>query len=324
MNTPLVSVAMLTYNHAPFIAKAIESVLMQDVNFAYELVIADDASTDGTSDIVKYYAEKYPEKIVAVVHEKNLGMAANSIFLRNLCCGKYTANLEGDDYWTDANKLQIQVDFLRNNPEFTAVFTDYIDVDENGNPIKNAKTKKSMIAGEEFTICDFENYLMAGHINTKVGLPLSSMLLPEQLKIYDESSAIGDTKFNLAAVMCGRVKKIPIVTSAYRQHSGQWTKSVNYNMNADMYRNMLELEKLAQNLFGKKLCYRKVKMRCWYGIFISWLKHPSKETFGNMRKVFNNENNKLGKLVFLFTHTISFPFRKLYAKIIGHSPRLQH
>ena len=96
-----VSVAMITYNHERFIAQAIESVLMQQTDFAVELVIGEDCSTDKTRAIVCAYGERYPERIRLLLPERNQGMIPNFVATMNACQGQYIALLEGDDYWTD-------------------------------------------------------------------------------------------------------------------------------------------------------------------------------------------------------------------------------
>jgi glycosyltransferase involved in cell wall biosynthesis len=116
---PLVSVACITYNHEKFIGQAIESVLMQETDFPVEFVIGEDCSTDGTREIVKQYAEKFPSVIRALFPEKNLGMAKNYEAVRLACRGKYIAWLEGDDYWILPSKLQTQVDLMEANPHFS-------------------------------------------------------------------------------------------------------------------------------------------------------------------------------------------------------------
>ncbi|NLI41548.1 MAG: glycosyltransferase [Caldisericales bacterium] len=121
---PLVSVCMITYNHEPYIAQAIESVLMQQTDFPVELVIGEDCSTDNTRAIVCDYRERYPERIHLLLPEHNLGMFPNFVATLQACDGRYIALLEGDDYWTDPFKLQKQVDFLEVHPEYGLVHTD--------------------------------------------------------------------------------------------------------------------------------------------------------------------------------------------------------
>lgn len=122
MNTPLVSICSITYNHAPYIRQCLDGFLMQKTNFKYEIIIHDDASTDGTTEIIKEYAEKYPDLITPIFQSENQyskgvrGFYAR--FVYPLAKGKYIALCDGDDYWTDPLKLQKQVDFLEANPEY--------------------------------------------------------------------------------------------------------------------------------------------------------------------------------------------------------------
>lgn len=125
MTTPLVSVHMITYNHAPYIAQAIEGVLMQDTDFPFELVIGEDCSTDGTRDIIAKYRDKYPEVIRVITSGVNVGAAENNSRTLKACRGKYIAYCEGDDFWHRIDKLQLQVEYLEGHPECGLVCSDY-------------------------------------------------------------------------------------------------------------------------------------------------------------------------------------------------------
>jgi glycosyltransferase involved in cell wall biosynthesis len=125
MSAPLVSVKMITYNHAPYIAQAIEGVLRQRTDFPFELVIGEDCSTDGTRDIVFDYQKRHPDVIRVVTSERNVGMKQNSYRTGRACRGKYIAFCEGDDYWHHPLKLQKQVYHIDSHPECGLVFSDY-------------------------------------------------------------------------------------------------------------------------------------------------------------------------------------------------------
>ncbi|NLK82372.1 MAG: glycosyltransferase [Bacteroidales bacterium] len=122
MNKPLVSIFCVSYNHEQFIAQALDGFVMQKTNFDYEKVISDDCSTDNTKSIINEYIKKYPKLFKDVSPRKNLGMQKNWLHTLNACTGKYIALCEGDDYWTDANKLQKQVDFMEANDEYVMCF----------------------------------------------------------------------------------------------------------------------------------------------------------------------------------------------------------
>ncbi|HEX9927582.1 MAG TPA: glycosyltransferase, partial [Pyrinomonadaceae bacterium] len=123
-NKPKVAVFMVAYNHARYIAQAIEGVLMQETDFPFKLFIGEDCSTDETRNICLSFKEKYPNKINLILNEKNLGGAPNALNVYKVCFeyGDYVAMCEGDDYWTDSRKLQRQIDFLEANPDFSVCF----------------------------------------------------------------------------------------------------------------------------------------------------------------------------------------------------------
>lgn len=118
---PIVSVHMLTYNHESCIAEAIEGVINQKANFLFELVIGEDCSTDNTRKIVLDYQRRFPHIIKVIKSDDNVGMLSNSLRTTKACTGKYLAYCEGDDYWHNPNKLQIQVDFLEKNANYGMV-----------------------------------------------------------------------------------------------------------------------------------------------------------------------------------------------------------
>src|SRR6056297_3787619 len=113
MSNPLVSVCCITYNHVGFIDQAIQSFLNQKTGFDFEIIVNDDCSTDGTTEKLIEFQRKHPEKIKLVLHEKNeWQQGKRAIFARNTfpkARGKYIALCEGDDFWSNNQKLQIQV-----------------------------------------------------------------------------------------------------------------------------------------------------------------------------------------------------------------------
>lgn len=122
---PLVSICCTTYNHELYINDAIEGFLMQKTNFPIEIIIHDDASTDKTALIIKEYADKHPGLIIPILQKENQwsqGIRPSLKFVWPRTQGKYIALCEGDDYWTDPNKLQKQVDLLEKNQEFSICF----------------------------------------------------------------------------------------------------------------------------------------------------------------------------------------------------------
>ena len=122
MKKPVVSVLLITYNQQDFIEQAIESVLMQKVNFPYEIIIGEDLGPDKTRAICEEYAAKY-DFIHVLPRTKNFGVAGNWCDCAQHAQGKYMMMLDGDDYWTDPNKMQMQVDFMETHSECVVCHT---------------------------------------------------------------------------------------------------------------------------------------------------------------------------------------------------------
>ncbi len=112
-----VQVVCVTYNQKDYIKDALDSFIMQKTNFKFQVLVGDDCSTDGTSEVVAEYARKYPDIIVHIRREQNLGCLKNFIDLCEQVTAKYAAFCDGDDYWTDENKLQIQFDYMEKNTD---------------------------------------------------------------------------------------------------------------------------------------------------------------------------------------------------------------
>jgi hypothetical protein len=140
MLSPKVTVSLITYNHAPYIAEAIESVLMQRTTFPVELVIGEDESSDGTREIVQRFAAQYPDRIRLHLHSRSANISyqgrptSRRNFVNNVqsARGEYIALLDGDDYWTDPEKLQRQADFLDAHAECGTCFHRVMVVDQKG------------------------------------------------------------------------------------------------------------------------------------------------------------------------------------------------
>ena len=123
---PLVSIKCFVYNHEPYLRQCLDGFVMQKTNFKFEAIVHDDASTDGSAAIIREYAEKYSDIIKPILETENQyskkdGSLQNIIDAQVL--GKYIAICEGDDYWIDPNKLQMQVDFLEANPDYGMCYT---------------------------------------------------------------------------------------------------------------------------------------------------------------------------------------------------------
>ncbi|KUJ51521.1 glycosyltransferase family 2 protein [Chryseobacterium sp. JAH] len=225
---PLVSVCTLTYNQQDFIKQTVESLLMQETNFEYEVVISDDGSTDDTIqiiyEIIRSHEKGYRVKLLA--HE-NMGVLPNYIYTFKQCSGKYIAFCEGDDYWTDSEKLQIQADFLEINEEYAICFH------------KVNKLTDDLVLTEWPT----DNFEKTYTVKDLAAGPLmytpTVMLRSEHIYIPDwyVDAPLFDYPLQMMVARKGKIKYLPLNMANYRVGTGIWT-SDNGN------RQMKKLQKL--------------------------------------------------------------------------------
>jgi len=223
---PLISVLMITYNHEKFIAQAIESVLIQQVNFKYEIVIGEDCSTDRTKDIVVDYQEKYSDRIKLLSQEKNAGMHKNFIDAYYSCRGKYIALLEGDDYWTDPHKLQKQVEFLEANPEYVICFH-RVKVLEKNRFVEDDITEQRYNNIITFPV-NLNNLLTLGNF-----IHTPSVVFRNIIKEYPWEyllSPVGDYFLYIILAKNGYIKRLEDVMAVYRKGVGVWSSLNNREM----------------------------------------------------------------------------------------------
>lgn len=154
----LVSVVCITYNHEPYLRDALEGFLMQKTSFPFEIILAEDCSTDGTRKICKEYVARYPEKIRYIYRDHNVGYNANEYEAMCAARGKYIAYCEGDDYWTDSLKLQKQVDFLESHPEYAVCWHRCKHRNVETKEEKNDACGKILLNGAEGVDIDLDTY----------------------------------------------------------------------------------------------------------------------------------------------------------------------
>lgn len=207
IDSPIVSIGVLVYNQKEYISLAIESILNQEVNFDYEIVIADDCSNDGTRDILINYQQKYPKIIKLILQEKNIGLAENSKILKRACKGRYRATLEGDDYWINNQRLQQQVDFLENNRDFSAVCGGLISIDESGGRcvFPWGGVEKSYRTHGVYTKEDFNNWKLPCHVSAWLAYNWYYILDNKNFNIYESYPFPGDRKTPLFTMGLGKI-----------------------------------------------------------------------------------------------------------------------
>ena len=214
-----VSVCMITYNHEKYIAQAIESVLMQETDFKYELIIGEDCSTDKTRIIIQEYGSRFPDRIKLFLNEKNLGGHKNLLHCYQACQGKYIALLEGDDYWTSKNKLQKQVDFLENHSECAICYHRCKIAREDNPPTENLILEKNPRPISKLEKLFEGNYLPTCSVLVRNNLIPS---FPDWIYNY----WFLDWVFHILNAQFGDIGFIDEYMGVYRIHSKSLTASV--------------------------------------------------------------------------------------------------
>ena len=207
--TPKVSILTITYKHESYIRQALESFVSQKTNFDFEAIVGDDASPDGTQAIIREYAEKYPDIIKPILREKNIGGCNNVKDVYNRATGEYIAICEGDDFFTDENKLQIQADYMDAHPEVSICFHPVNVFYQNKEKLdKEFRPKRVSVA--ELLKHNFiqTNSVMARRRNYE---DMPTDIMP------------GDWYMNLFHAQFGQIGFIDKTMSAYRKHDqGIW------------------------------------------------------------------------------------------------------
>lgn len=235
----MVSVEMITYGHENYIRQAIESILMQETNFDYDLVIADDCSPDNTQEIVNDIIKNHPKgQIIKYFrHKKNIGMNANGLFALKQCKAKYIALCEGDDYWTDPYKLQKQIDFLEKNPKYVVSFTNFDSIKNDKDLITNNPITDKL--PEIFTI-DYNNLY-----DPYCTMTLTCVFLSEALDAEKDFSNLKHVKDNTTYALLLR-KGLGVFmnfkSSVYRLHDGGvFSMKSNFYKTHNSYLNLNEI-----------------------------------------------------------------------------------
>jgi glycosyltransferase involved in cell wall biosynthesis len=216
-STPLVSVAMITYNHETYIGQAIEGVARQQRTFPVELIIGEDCSTDGTRALVFRYQQKYPELIRVITSENNVGMRKNGLRTYAAARGKYIAYCEGDDCWHDPGKLQRQVDYLEEHSECGMVYTNA----DAYHVLSGQRTRMAMPHRPE--LCNSDDPYLQQLTGARIIWPLTVCLRKAVLdqvtrecpEITDTSLPMGDTPRFLEMARRTVIHYMPIATATH-------------------------------------------------------------------------------------------------------------
>ncbi len=234
----MVTIRCITYNHEPYIRQCLEGFVMQKTNFRFEAIVHDDASTDGTADIISEYAERYPEIIKPIFETENQYSKHDGSIRRIMDAhthGKYVAICEGDDYWTDPLKLQKQVDFMESHPEHSLCFHAHYREYNDGRKELDARYN------ENIEICPVKDIIMGGGGY----MATNSMLFRRELGYVNypqwaQDAPVGDLPLMLVLLERGYIGYLNINMSTYRINSiGSWSNQLNSTSFRKRHRNLM-------------------------------------------------------------------------------------
>ena len=214
MDNPILSIYITTFNHSKYISQALDSVLSQKTDYPFEVLVGDDCSTDGTQKILQSYEKKYPGffQIFYREHNMNKEYPNNVQDLIRRCKGKYLILLEGDDYWTDDLKIDRQIMFLEDHPDYLAVAHNCRIVDENSDPSERSYPE---CKHEEYTMEDYVYGILPGQTTTLMYINYWNR--PDiNLSFVNKRIQPGDKKKVFTLISHGKIHCIQKVMSAYR------------------------------------------------------------------------------------------------------------
>ena len=210
-----VSIIVPVYNHEQYIAKALDSILIQKTKYTYEILIGEDCSHDKSKEIIKEYEKKYFDKIRVFCRKINIGGTKNGYLLYMEARGRYIALLEGDDYWCDENKIERQVDFLDSHPAYIGVAHNFKKIDQNDDVVKEKCISKNN------TECDFtwQDFLEKMFLFQSATLVYRNIFLENQdySIIYKAHDIVWDMTVLTILLNRGKIYILSEVMSVYRE-----------------------------------------------------------------------------------------------------------
>ena len=283
---PFLSICIITYNHNKYIAQAIESFLHQKTTFPFEIVIGEDFSIDNTRDICLRYAEK-DDRIRVLPRTSNLGMLENFKQTFLACNGKYVAFCEGDDYWTDNDKLQKQVDILEKSPEFSFCF-------HKGYELDDIDQRSREDVNFEKQIYNFRDFAQLGCFIKTMSVVMKRNLIDPDVMNKDWYYQLSGTDhlFFLLLINKGNAFAINEYMGVYRLHEGGvWSGISNIQRLYKLEKDVFFYKKNLNFNFHQKLDLNWQLKIVLIGLFYQ---NKSRNIFNRIRLIFIN------RIVFIF------------------------
>lgn len=306
---PLVSVRCITYNHEPYIIQALDGFLMQKTNFPFEVVVHDDASTDRTADIIREYEKKFP-KIIKPIYESENQYSKHDGSLGRIVDvalqGKYVALCEGDDYWIDENKLQIQVDFLEANQEYGMCYTkakQFIQNDHKFSKVTFGKYVK-----------DFDDLLKNGNRIPTLTTVFRKKIMDDyyaEINPSDKNWLMGDYPLWLYLTYKSKIHFFDKTTSVYRVLENSASHSDDVEKMMKFRKSGYEIRKLFATKYDRKINEYDENYEL-FRVYRNWFSvDKSYKTLLSLRTAYKNIKNPNIKLKIIYLLTFCYPLAKI-------------
>lgn len=312
-NEIMVSVICPTFNQGKYLQQGLESILMQKVNFKYEVLIGEDCSPDNTNELLKPYEEKYPDKIHVFHREKNLKQSKNIYDLFMRAQGRYVITLDLDDYWSDENKLQRQVDWLENYPEYAGVAHDFQVIDKEGNLLRDGQGSIApQFLDKPFTLHDFEENTFVYQTGTFLYRNLWKDGNDYSI-LYKSDDTVVDLAINPMVLLRGDVFIMKEKMSMYRRVISTEEEATNArsigekDLALDLYKSCKQLQ-ILYKYFDKKVDCSVF----WSTLILAYLK--------NMIKL-HDKRYSWGQWLGMFFHSSGAAKRKVMGSLLGSTGR---
>lgn len=262
----LVDVLLITYNQIHYIVQALESVMSQEVQARVRIIVADDASSDGTMDLIKREAENSPFEVIYLPNSTNLGISKNYQRAFSACTGDYVAILEGDDYWNSSHHLQQHIDFLEEHKECSMSMNAITCLDEDSGTLRC----DAWIRAESYYLVDVKEQIekgnQLGNLSSCVFRASCLKKLPPEL--FD--LPIADWMLGVMMAQYGPIGLMKESTSVYRvKASGVWAGKSRWQQHLTKLRYANLYDQFQKGEYHKE--WQRFKHSCWHDVRRNWM-----------------------------------------------------
>jgi len=319
LKEPLVSVQCITYNHESYLEQALDGILMQETSFPFEVIVHDDASKDHTADIIRKYERNFP-KIIKPIYESENQWSKNDGSLLSVvnsaCNGKYVAICEGDDYWIDKNKLQVQITFLEDNPKYVMTVSDAIIKTDCGELDWGRYKCDSDISLQEMV-------LGGGLFVQTCTIVYLKKLINDNYPDCCKKCLIGDYPLQIWATLNGCVRYFSSKMAVYRYQMGtSWTQQLreNYKKFIPTWKSEINLLKGLDEYSNKE--YHQIFKEKQSDYIYSWIVYGTEgvrdiSDIKKLMKLFSDEIHTLSFIQKIKVCILKYDFFHIVRKIIS-------